>query len=162
METLLSDLGSRLFCIFFGGLECVGHSFAYVAHFVFLRDVWIRTQRAAVASRRATNLATYLPEPPILPPACRVRMKRGIRLRDKLPEAGHRSCPIVRRVRRVQKGGLEIASFKIREKHLKGSSCCTVHCTILYSSCGLKGGCALCKCAVCCISVDLYINFYRC
>ncbi len=32
----------------FGGLPCVGHSFAYVAHFVFLRDVWIRTQRAAV------------------------------------------------------------------------------------------------------------------
>ncbi len=28
------------------------HNFAYVAHFVFLRDVWIRTQRAAVASRR--------------------------------------------------------------------------------------------------------------
>jgi hypothetical protein len=28
------------------------HSFAYVAHFVFLRDVWIRTQRAAVAIRR--------------------------------------------------------------------------------------------------------------
>jgi hypothetical protein len=25
---------------FFGRLECVGHSFAYVAHFVFLRDVW--------------------------------------------------------------------------------------------------------------------------
>jgi hypothetical protein len=38
------------FCIFF----------IYVAHFVFLRDVWIRTQRAAVASRRATNLATYI------------------------------------------------------------------------------------------------------
>jgi hypothetical protein len=35
---------------FFGRLECVGHSFAYVAHFVFLRDVRIRTQRA-VASR---------------------------------------------------------------------------------------------------------------
>ncbi len=33
---------------------------AYVAHFVFLRDVWMRTQRAAVASRRATNLATHL------------------------------------------------------------------------------------------------------
>ncbi len=31
------------FCIFFGGLECVGHSFAFVAHFVFLRYVWIRT-----------------------------------------------------------------------------------------------------------------------
>ncbi len=39
-----------------------GHSFAYVAHFVFLRDVWIRTQSAAVASRRATNLATHLPK----------------------------------------------------------------------------------------------------
>jgi hypothetical protein len=28
--------------IFFGGLKCVGHYFAYVAHFVFLRDVWIQ------------------------------------------------------------------------------------------------------------------------
>jgi hypothetical protein len=45
----------NFFCIFFGGLECVGHSFAYVAHFVFLRDAWIRTQSAAVASKRATN-----------------------------------------------------------------------------------------------------------
>jgi hypothetical protein len=44
-----------IFCIFFAGLECVGHSFAYVAYFVFLRDVWIRTLRAAVASRGATN-----------------------------------------------------------------------------------------------------------
>ncbi len=42
------------FIYLFGGLEFVGHSFAYVAHFVFLRNVWIRTQRAAVASRRAT------------------------------------------------------------------------------------------------------------
>jgi hypothetical protein len=33
------------FCIFFGGVECVGHSFVSVAHFIFLRDVWIRTQR---------------------------------------------------------------------------------------------------------------------
>ncbi len=51
----------------FGGLKGVDHSFAYVAHFVFLRDVWIRTQRAAEASRRATNLATHLPQswPPI-------------------------------------------------------------------------------------------------
>ncbi len=50
------------FYIFFGGggLECVGHYFAYVAHFAFLRDDWIRTQRAAVASWRATNLATHL------------------------------------------------------------------------------------------------------
>ncbi len=33
-----------IFCIFFGGLEFVGHSFAYVAHFVFLMNVWIQTQ----------------------------------------------------------------------------------------------------------------------
>jgi hypothetical protein len=32
--------------------DITGHSFAYVAHCVFLRDVWRRTQRAAVASRR--------------------------------------------------------------------------------------------------------------
>jgi hypothetical protein len=51
-------------CIFFGRLECVGHSFSYVAHFVFLRDVWIRAQKAAVASRRATNLATHLSTEP--------------------------------------------------------------------------------------------------
>ncbi len=42
-----------------GGLVCVGHSFAYVAHLWFFRDVWIRIQRAAVASRRATDLATH-------------------------------------------------------------------------------------------------------
>jgi hypothetical protein len=41
--------------IFYFYLECAGHSFAYVAHSIFLRDVWIRTPRAAVASRRATN-----------------------------------------------------------------------------------------------------------
>ncbi len=46
---------------FVGGLECVGHSFAYVAHFAFLRYAWIRTKRADVASRGATNLATQLP-----------------------------------------------------------------------------------------------------
>ncbi len=44
----------KCFVYFFCGLECV-------AHFVFLRDVWIRIQRAVVASRRATNLATLLP-----------------------------------------------------------------------------------------------------
>jgi hypothetical protein len=31
-----------------------------VAHFEFLRDLWIRTLRAAVASRRASNLVTHL------------------------------------------------------------------------------------------------------
>jgi hypothetical protein len=46
---------------FFRGLECVGHSLVYVAHSVFLRDVWVRTQRAAVASRRATNLSHPVP-----------------------------------------------------------------------------------------------------
>ncbi len=45
--------------IFFCGLECVGHSFAYVAHLWFLKDVWIRTQSTAVASWRATDLATH-------------------------------------------------------------------------------------------------------
>jgi hypothetical protein len=48
-----------VFCIFFGEQKYVGHSFVYVAHFIFLRYVWIRTQRAVVTSRRATNLATY-------------------------------------------------------------------------------------------------------
>ncbi len=53
---------SILFCTFlFGGLVCVDPSFAYVAHLWFFSNVWIRTQRAAVASRRATNLATHLP-----------------------------------------------------------------------------------------------------
>ncbi len=47
------------FFFFFGGLECVGHSFAYVAQLWFLRDVWIRTQSTAVASWRATDLATH-------------------------------------------------------------------------------------------------------
>ncbi len=47
------------FVYFFGGLECVGHSFPYVAHLWFLRDVWIRTQSAAVASWRVTDLATH-------------------------------------------------------------------------------------------------------
>jgi hypothetical protein len=40
-------------CKFLQGLECVGHSLAYVAHFVFFKYVWIRTQRAALASRQA-------------------------------------------------------------------------------------------------------------
>ncbi len=44
------DINRSFYIYFFGGLECVGH---YVAHFVLLRDVWIGTQRAAVASRQA-------------------------------------------------------------------------------------------------------------
>ncbi len=42
------------------------HYFAYVAPLVFLRDVWIRTQRAAIARRCATNLATHLPFPSLI------------------------------------------------------------------------------------------------
>jgi hypothetical protein len=34
------------FLYFFGGLECVGHSFAYVAQFLFLRDVRELPQQA--------------------------------------------------------------------------------------------------------------------
>jgi hypothetical protein len=43
-----------LIYIFFlgGGGGFVGHFFADFAHFIFLRDVWIRTQSAAVGSRR--------------------------------------------------------------------------------------------------------------
>jgi hypothetical protein len=33
----------KLLCIFFWQVEYVGHSFDYVAYFVVLRDVWIRT-----------------------------------------------------------------------------------------------------------------------
>jgi hypothetical protein len=45
----LHEIGKILFYFyFFGGLQCVGHSFANIAHFVFLRDDWIRTQRAAL------------------------------------------------------------------------------------------------------------------
>ncbi len=58
-----SLVNSLLFCRFFSGLECVGHSFAYVANFIFLRDVWIRTQWADVASRRAYQLSH--PSPPL-------------------------------------------------------------------------------------------------
>ncbi len=39
------------FFVFFGGLECVGHSFTHVHHFVFLRDVWIQTQRGPSEER---------------------------------------------------------------------------------------------------------------
>jgi hypothetical protein len=39
----------------FSGIERAGRSVSYVVYFVFLGDVWIRTQRAAGASMRATN-----------------------------------------------------------------------------------------------------------
>ncbi len=54
-------LSLHYFIFIFCGLECVGHSFAYIAHFVFLKIVRIRNQRAAVVSRFAAKLATHLP-----------------------------------------------------------------------------------------------------
>jgi hypothetical protein len=51
---------------YFWRLQYVGHSFACVAHFVFLRDVWIRT-RTKRAGWRASNLATHLPTATHLP-----------------------------------------------------------------------------------------------
>jgi hypothetical protein len=55
-----SRLFMQFFVYFFGWLECVCHFSAYVAHFVFLWDAYICTQRAATASRRSSNLATHL------------------------------------------------------------------------------------------------------
>jgi hypothetical protein len=54
------------FCKFIGGLECVGHSFAYIDHLVFLRDVWIRTQRAAVEQARHPSPYLVSHPPPYL------------------------------------------------------------------------------------------------
>ncbi len=49
----------RFFDIFLDGYSVLATSYvAYVAHLGFLRDVWIRTQIAAVASGRATNCET--------------------------------------------------------------------------------------------------------
>jgi hypothetical protein len=54
MQAILNMFLLFLYIYFFfgggGGLECVGHSFSYVTHFVLLRNVWIRTHRAGVAS----------------------------------------------------------------------------------------------------------------
>jgi hypothetical protein len=52
----------------------VGHFFAYVAHFLFLKDVWIRTQRAAVASRCATKY--QLSQPPLSHPSTVIYVQR--------------------------------------------------------------------------------------
>ncbi len=58
---LIPNPQTFFYIFFWRARECVGHIFAYVAHFVYSRDYWIRTLRAAVASRRAFNLATHLP-----------------------------------------------------------------------------------------------------
>jgi hypothetical protein len=61
IKASIKMLKSLYRCVCQSFLWCVRLSFTYVAHFLFLRDVWIRTQRAAVASRRATSLAIHLP-----------------------------------------------------------------------------------------------------
>jgi hypothetical protein len=48
------------FCIFFWRARVCWPLLCYVVLFVFMRYVWIRTQRVAAASRCATNLATHL------------------------------------------------------------------------------------------------------
>jgi|688.fasta_scaffold1064977_1 hypothetical protein len=57
MASKLSE--KNLLYIFWGGLDCVGHSFAFVAHLWFLRYVWIQTHSTAVTSWRATDFATH-------------------------------------------------------------------------------------------------------
>jgi hypothetical protein len=56
--------------IFFGGLECVGYSFAYVAHLWFLRDVLIRTQsiycRSKLARYRLSHPSLYVKSCPFM------------------------------------------------------------------------------------------------
>jgi hypothetical protein len=50
-----------IFLYFLAGWSVLATLFAYGARFVLWRDVWIRTQRAAVASRCDSILATHLP-----------------------------------------------------------------------------------------------------
>ncbi len=58
--TKLSLAGNNFFFVyFFGRLECVGHSFAYVAHLWFLRDVWIRTKSAPIPHLATPPLASH-------------------------------------------------------------------------------------------------------
>jgi hypothetical protein len=61
VSKIFTEIKHKKFADFFlrPTVECVGHSFANVAYFVFMRDVYIQTQRAAVAGRRDTNLATH-------------------------------------------------------------------------------------------------------
>ncbi len=53
------SLATKLLYTFFGGLECIGHSFAYVVHLLYFREM-LDSKPSAVASMRDTNLATRL------------------------------------------------------------------------------------------------------
>ncbi len=52
-------LGKFLLHIFLAGLSGVGPPLLMPPILLILKDVWIRTQRAAVANRRATNPSPY-------------------------------------------------------------------------------------------------------
>jgi hypothetical protein len=54
-----------VYTIYFGGLECVGHSFAYVAHFMIFEGC-LDSNSESCRSRRAP----YLPIPLTFPPIC--------------------------------------------------------------------------------------------
>ncbi len=58
--TVITFYYLQTFLFIFLRARVCGPSFVYVTHFVFLRDIWIRTQKAAAASRRTSNLATHL------------------------------------------------------------------------------------------------------
>ncbi len=49
-----------IFFIFLVGLSVLAISFDYVAHFLCLKDVWIRTQSDAVASVRVTKRSFHV------------------------------------------------------------------------------------------------------
>jgi hypothetical protein len=52
------------FVYFTGGLECASHSFAYVSHFVFLRDVWsCRSKQARYQLSHPSPLQLSRPSP---------------------------------------------------------------------------------------------------
>jgi hypothetical protein len=50
---MIYELKALIFVYFFGGLECVGHSLAYVAHFVFLRYACSGSFRRTYSARPA-------------------------------------------------------------------------------------------------------------
>jgi hypothetical protein len=62
MKSFVIHTRFSFMCIFFGAVYSVLVTPLLMSPiFVFLKDVWIRTQSAVIVSRRATNLATHLP-----------------------------------------------------------------------------------------------------
>ncbi len=74
--TFMSGLRIRitLYCVyFFGGLECVGHSFAYVAHFVFFEICLDSNPESCYRSKQARYLLSH-PSPLIRITLMRIRI----------------------------------------------------------------------------------------